>query len=95
MGICCCKNIVYPREDIYDDLFKLVKSGLYSQLDTRLRQLPNPNQYLTILRTHDRQHVSLLMLAASYGHDDLVRVLLTQNDTPDHVELKGDITTRL
>ena len=83
--------MVYPREDIYDDLFKLVKYGSYSQLDTRLRQLPNPSQYLTILRTHYRQHVSLLMLAASYGHDDIVRVLLTHDNTPHHVELKGKV----
>ena len=91
MGNCCSRKIVHRHQNIDDDLFKLVKYALYSQLDARLRQLPNPSQYLTILRTHHRQHVSLLMLAASYGHDDIVRVLLSHNNTSDHVELKGAI----
>ena len=91
MGNCSCQNLIYPRENIYEDLFQLVKYGSYLQLDIRLRQLPNPNQYLTILQTYDRQQISLLMLAASYGHDDIVRVLLSHNNTPDHVELKGRV----
>src|SRR5690348_15162203 len=80
------------NKNIHDDLFQFIKNGLCSQLETQLHHLSNHSQYLQILRTEDQEQISLLMLAASYGYDDIVSMLLTFDNTIDHVELKGRIT---
>ena len=60
-------------------------------MNTRLSQLDNPTQYLTLVKKYDQHELSLLMLAAFFGYDDIVRVLLSHDNTPDHVELKGKV----
>ena len=80
---------LYIDQTTFDELSRLVQNRLCSQLDIQLRQLLNVSQYLRILRDQDEQQVSLLILAASNGYDDIVRVLLSHDNTVDHVELKG------
>ena len=84
-------DVLYIDQDIYDELFQMILIGSSSQLDTRLNQLDNPRQYLTLLRRYHQQQISLLMLAASNGYYDIVRLLLSHDCTPNQVELKGTI----
>ena len=82
-------DILYIDQTTFDELSHLVQIRSCSQLDIQLRQLLNVSQHLRILRDQDEQQVSLLMLAASNGYDDIVHVLLSHDNTVDHVELKG------
>ena len=84
-------NILYDDENIYNELYKLVRNGLCSQLDSRLHELSNSTEYLTALTWHDQQQVSLLMVAALNGYDDIVRLLFTHCDPVHQIELKGQI----
>ena len=84
-------ELLYTDQNIQNELFQLVQSHSCSQLDTRLHQLSNPTHYLKILTDNYRQQVTLLMAAASYGYDDIVRMLLAHDNTADQVEVKGQI----
>jgi hypothetical protein len=84
-------DIIYANEDVDEELYRLVRDGLCSQLDVRLQDLTNPIKYLTALSWHGEEHVSLLMVAALNGCDDIVRVLLTHCDPEHQVELTGQI----
>ena len=89
------ENLSLDPQSVYDgtshELFELVENRSCSQLETRLSHLWNSVHYLSILRCSDQQQVNLLMLAASRGYDDIVRVLLAYGNTDDLVELKGRI----
>ena len=84
-------DFLYIDQNIYAELFQIISNGSSSQLDIRLQQLANSSQYLRVLKRYDQQQINLLMLAASTGYDDIVRVLLSHDNTPDLVELKGKI----
>jgi hypothetical protein len=84
-------DILYANEYIPDELYQLVRNGLCSQLDARLHELPNSIEYLTALTWHGEERLSLLMLAALNGYDDVVRVLLTHCNPIHQIELKGII----
>ena len=84
-------NLLFFDEHIHHDLFQLVVNRSVSQLDIRLNQLFSPIPYLTIVKKYDQHQVNLLMLAAFFGYDDIVRILLSHDKTPDHVELKGRV----
>ena len=84
-------NLLFIDENIHRELFELILNHSTSQLDTRLNQLENPIQYLTPVKKYDQHQVSLLILTALLGYDDIVRVLLSHDNTPDHVEVKGRV----
>ena len=79
------------EKDIHRELLQLILNQSTSQLDTRLKQLDNPIKYLTLMKNHEQHQISLLMLAAFLGYDDIIRLLLSHDSTPDHVELKGRV----
>ncbi|CAF2832718.1 unnamed protein product [Rotaria sp. Silwood2] len=84
-------DILYADEYIPEQLYQLVRHGLCSQLDTRLHELSNSTEYLTALTWHSQEQLSLLMVAALNGYDDIVRVLLTHCDPTRQIELKGKV----
>ncbi len=84
-------DILYANEYVPEELYKLVRHGSCSQLDIRLRELSNRIEYLTALRWYNQEQISLLMIAALNGYDDIVRVLLTHCDPIHQIELKGKI----
>ena len=91
MGTGCSNNFVCISRSTRNNLFQLVRNERCSELDTRLNQLSHPSRYLRILNRQGHNQVSLLMVAAACGYDDIVRVLLAYDNTVDHVELKGQI----
>jgi ankyrin repeat protein len=84
-------DTLYGDEHIPEELYRLVRDGLCSQLDAQLHDLTNSIEYLKALSWHGEEQVSLLMVAALNGYDDIVRVLLTHCDPVHQVELKGQI----
>ena len=90
-----CENLsldlLFIDENIHRELLQLIENHSISQLDTRLNQLENSTRYLTLVKKYNQHQVTLLMLAAFLGYDDIVRVLLSHDNTPDHVELKGKV----
>ncbi|CAF1160052.1 unnamed protein product [Adineta ricciae] len=74
-----------------DRLYRLTQDGLCSQLNTQLNELSNAVDYLITLNWYDGEHLSLLMIAAKNGHDDLVRILLSYYNSVEQVELKGTV----
>jgi ankyrin repeat protein len=84
-------DILYDDRYVPDELYKLVQHGSCSQLDIRLNELSNSMKYLTALRWYGEEQLSLLMVAALNGYDDIVRVLLTHCNPIHQVELKGQI----
>jgi ankyrin repeat protein len=84
-------DILYTNDDVPEELYTLVRNGLYSQLDTRLQELPNSIEYLTSLTCHGQGQLSLLMVAALNGYDEIIHLLLRHCDPIHQVELKGNI----
>jgi ankyrin repeat protein len=84
-------DILYADEYVPEQLYQLVQDGLCSQLDARLHELSNSAEYLTALTWHGQERLSLLMVAALNGYDDIVRVLLTHCDSTRQIELKGQV----
>ena len=84
-------DFLFIDDNIHHELFQLVRNHSTSQLHTRLHQLENPTQYLTQVKKYDQHQVSLLILASLLGSDDIVRILLSHNHTPDHVEVEGKV----
>ena len=82
-------DILYADEYVSEELYQLVKHDLCSQLDTRLHELSNVTEYLTALTWHNREQLSLLMVAALHGYDDIIRVLLSHCNSMHQIELKG------
>jgi ankyrin repeat protein len=85
-------DILYGDEYVPEELYQLVRHGLCSQLDIRLHELSHSIEYITALRWYNQEQLSLLMVAALNGYDNIVRVLLTHCDPMHHIELKGQIT---
>ena len=84
-------DILYADEYVPEQLNQLVRHGLCSQLDARLHELSNSTEYLTALTWYSQEQLSLLMVAALNGYDDIVRVLLTHCDPTRQIELKGQV----
>ncbi|CAF2867396.1 unnamed protein product [Rotaria sp. Silwood2] len=84
-------DFLYADEYVPEQLYEFVRNGLYSQLDTRLHELPNSIEYLTTLTWHGQEQLSLLMVAALNGYDEIVRVLLTHCNSTSQIELKGEV----
>lgn len=82
---------LYMNDDVPEELYQLVRQGLHSQLNTRLNELQNSIEYLTQLTSHSQGQLSLLMVAALNGYDEVVRVLLTHYDSKDQIELEGHV----
>ena len=84
-------DLLFINGNIYRELLQLILNHTTSQLDAQLNQVGDPIQYLTLVKPYDQHQISLLMLAAFLGYDDIVRVLLSHDNTPDHVEVKGRV----
>lgn len=84
-------DLLYADEYVPEELYRFVRDGLSSQLDARLHQLSNPIKYLISVTWHGQEKLSLLMVAALNGHDDIVRILFTHCDPIRQVELKGRV----
>ncbi|CAF3913540.1 unnamed protein product [Rotaria sordida] len=84
-------DILYADEYVPEQLYQLARQGLCSQLDARLHELSNSTEYLAALTWHGQEQLSLLMVAALNGYDDIVRVLLTHCDSTHQIELKGQV----
>ena len=84
-------DLLLIDENIHRELVQLILNQSTSELDTRLKQLENPIQYLTLMKNHEQHQISMLMLAAFFGYDDIVHTLLSHDNTPDHVEVKGRV----
>lgn len=76
-----------------DVLYTLVcQNDLASELESHLKVLTNIDEVLMSLKTRGDQCVSLLMLAALHGNDDVVRVILANSSNVQQlVELHGTV----
>ena len=76
-----------------EEFYTLVRqSEQTNELDARLKSLPNVDKILMHLHRQDVQHVSLLMLAALLGKDEMVRVILSHSsDVSELLELHGSV----
>ncbi|CAF4213744.1 unnamed protein product [Rotaria sp. Silwood2] len=74
-----------------DDLYALISQHDHAnELDSRLKTLSNVDETLMFLHQRDDQCITLLMLAALYGRDETVRVILAHSsDVHKLVELHG------
>ncbi|CAF1011495.1 unnamed protein product [Rotaria sordida] len=74
-----------------DELYGIICQHDHAdELDTRLNSLSNVDEILMFLHLRDEQCLTLLMLAALYGKDEMVRVILAHSsDIPKLVELHG------
>jgi ankyrin repeat protein len=79
--------------DTNDELYTLIcQNDLANELDLRLKTLSNVDEILMFLHRRDEQCVSLLMLAALYGKDDMVRIILSHSSNINKlVELHGHV----
>ncbi|CAF1234732.1 unnamed protein product [Rotaria sordida] len=82
---------LYADEHIPDELYAFVRNNLVDQLDTCLHSLTNPIEYLTALSWHGEEKLSLLMVAALHGHDEIVQVLLAHCQPQYQMELEGKV----
>jgi len=76
-----------------DELYTLVcQSDHANELDSRLKILPNTDEILMFLHRRSDECVSLLMLAALHGKDEMVRVILSHSSNINKlVELHGSV----
>jgi ankyrin repeat protein len=76
-----------------EELYTIVCQGdLSNELDGRLKSLPDVDKTLQYLYQRDNERVNLLMLAALFGHDAVVRVILSNSsNTKNLVELSGSV----
>jgi ankyrin repeat protein len=76
-----------------EELYTIVCQGdLSNELDARLKSLPDVDKTLQYLYERDDQNFNLLMLAALYGHDVVVRVILSHSSNVKNlVELFGSV----
>jgi ankyrin repeat protein len=76
-----------------DELYTLIcQSNNANELDARLKILLNIDEILMFLHRRNDQCVNLLMLAALYGKDEMVRIILSySSDVNKLVELHGSI----
>ena len=82
---------LYANEDLPDELYELVLHGCASELKSRLSELSNSMEYLTVLRWYGKEQLSLLMVAALHGHDEIVRFLLTCDPSDQQLKLRGKV----
>ena len=78
-------------DDLSDELYQLVVRGGVTELKSRLSELPNAVEYLTALRQYREGRLSLLMVAALHGHDEIVCFFLTCDPSNEQLKLRGII----
>ncbi|CAF0949488.1 unnamed protein product [Adineta steineri] len=78
---------------VVKELYTIICQGDSSnELGGRLTLLPNVDEILNSLYEIDGEHISLLMLASLYGHDNVVRIILSQSTNVENlVELTGRV----
>ncbi|CAF0796473.1 unnamed protein product [Adineta steineri] len=78
---------------VVKELYTIICQGdLSDELDGRLTLLPNVDEILNSLYEIDDEYISLLMLASLYGHDNVVRIILSQSTNVENlVELTGRV----
>jgi ankyrin repeat protein len=78
---------------IDDELYTLVCQGDHAtEFHSRLKNLPNIDEVLMCLHQRDEQYVTLLILAALYGKDEIVRIILAHSsDVNKLVEIHGSV----
>ncbi|CAF0780577.1 unnamed protein product [Adineta steineri] len=78
---------------VIKELYTIICQGDSSnELDGRLISLPNVDEILNSLYKIDGEHISLLMLASLYGHDNVVRIILSRSSNVKNlVELTGRV----
>lgn len=91
MGDVITPATLFLNDNIRKELYDLVQNGLASQLDARLHEISDSIDYLRVVDRYNQEQLSLLMLAALNGNDDIVRILLTHYNSKEQVELKGRI----
>ncbi|CAF2861419.1 unnamed protein product [Rotaria sp. Silwood2] len=82
-------DTLYANDDIPNELYILVRDGLADQLDRQLNNLSNRIEYLTYVSWYGQEQLSLLMVAALYGHENIVRILFTHCEPQYQIELEG------
>ena len=78
-------------ENLFDELYQMVFHGRTAELKIRLEQLPNAMEYLTTFKWDGGEQLTLLMVAALHGHDEIVRLLLTCDPSAEQIKLRGRI----
>ncbi|CAF3531786.1 unnamed protein product [Adineta steineri] len=78
---------------VVKELYTIICQGDSSnELGGRLTLLPNVDEILNSLYKIDGEHISLLMLASLYGHDNVVRIILSRSSNVKNlVELTGRV----
>ncbi|CAF1232443.1 unnamed protein product [Rotaria magnacalcarata] len=79
------------KDRVLDELYTLVRDGLTDQLLSQLTNLSNRTEYLTSVNWYGQEQLSLLMVAALHGHEDIVRILFEHCKPEYQVELEGTI----
>lgn len=76
-----------------DELYELIShQNDANQLDVRLKNSSNVDSILCLLHRRDEQSLTLLMLAALHGKDEMVHVLLNySSDAQKLVNIRGSI----
>lgn len=106
MSLCCVVTLIRVKIthnfylldkmnelDNNDELYTLVcQTDNANELDSRLKILSNVDEILLFLHRRTDQSVSLLMLAALYGKDEMVRVIISHSsDVNQLVEVHGNV----
>jgi ankyrin repeat protein len=81
----------HEDKDHSDELYQLVVRGATTELKRRLGELPDAMEYLTAVRWYGEERLSLLMVAALHGHDQIVRFLLTFDSADQQLKSCGKI----
>ncbi|CAF3582869.1 unnamed protein product [Rotaria socialis] len=79
------------KDRVLDELYTLVRDGLTDQLLSQLTNLSNRTEYLTSVNWNGQEQLSLLMVAALHGHEDIVRILFEHCEPEYQVEFEGTI----
>lgn len=82
---------LYTDEYKSDELYELVRNNLADQLDACLHTLSNPIQYLTAVHRYGEEKLSLLMVAALNGYNEIVHVLFKYCPPELQVEIQGSV----
>ncbi|CAF4077551.1 unnamed protein product [Rotaria sp. Silwood2] len=83
----------YPMEEdeffIPNELYKLVLRNKANELDAYLQQTSYAKMALLAVDQYKEEQVSIMMIAARHGFDEVMRILLAHRPTQQSVELEG------
>ncbi|CAF3160877.1 unnamed protein product [Rotaria socialis] len=82
---------LYNDEHVPEELYVLVQNNLVDQLTDRLDSLTHSIEYLTAVSWHGEEKLSLLMIAALNGYEEIVRILFAHCQPQYQIELKGRV----